>query len=441
MKPVSECICAVIDHGYYVSTAERLAREFKHVYYSSPSDSEFQSAANCVYGDGLETIERTENFLDPALFDEIDVFIFPEIGFAPLQKHLRNLGKPVWGSFDTTYLEMYRTQFLDFVRDVGLPVAPSTKLKGVSALREHLAPTKDQWVKLDRVRGDCETWHWIDWEHSQYKLLELELKFGGVKELIGFVVQQPIEAIAEIGYDGWFISGDGNGFPGSSFYGYEGKNEIYLGALRKYGQLPKELRDVNEAIAPKLKELGYRNFMSTEIRVKSKTEAFFIDPTFRQAGQTCEQLQETCENLGDVIWHGANGQMLEPKWKYKFAASATIHYDISDSDQWKVLRVPKEVASMVKLAHYCGDAHEPGLYHFPPSPSDELGVVLGVGNSIAETFARLKKTIDALKGEPVSFCLDGFFDLLDDIREAEKKGMKFSDDPIPTKEAILKFTL
>lgn len=433
MKPASQVTACFIDQGYYISTAEALARTFKKVYYSSPCDREFQCASDCVYGDGLDTIERTDNFLEPELLKEIDLFVFPEIGFASLQKHLRSLGKAVWGSFDATYLEMYRTQFLDFVREAGLPVPPSRTITGVSNLRDYLKDKSDKWVKLDRFRGDCETFHWIDSDYGEAKMNELSTKFGGVKELVGFVVQDPIKAVAEIGYDGWTVDGR---YPGSSFYGVEGKNEIYLGTVRQYSQLPKEIREVNSAIAPKLKELGYRNFMASEIRVGEDKKPYYIDPTFRQAGQTCEQLQETCANLADVIWHGANGELLEPKWNYKFAASATMHYDACVDGHWKTLRVPKEVKQWVKAAHYC---EVDGVLQFPPSPSDELGVVIGCGNSITETLAHLRKNIDALGDAPVSFQLDGFHDLLDDIREAQKKGMKFTEGAIPKREDILKY--
>jgi len=436
MKKASEVIACVVDQGYYCSLAEHLALTYKHCYYSTPCDREFMGVVDCIYGDGLENVERTDSFLDPKILDEIDLFIFPEIGFAPLQKHLRAIGKPVWGSFDGTYLEVFRGQFIDFVKDIGLPVAPSTKITGMSNLRSFLKDKKDVYVKVDRLRGDMETWHWIDQTHCDQKLDELSVKFGGVKELIQFVIQEKIEAIAEIGFDGWAIDGK---YAGSSFAGYEKKNQLYLGSLRKYDQLPKQIRDVNSAMAPTLKKLGYRNFIATELRVTEDGTPFYIDKTARLPGQTGEQLQETCKNLADVIWHGANGQVLEPEWRAKFSASATIHYDGGGPDDWKVLTVPKDIKNLVKPAHYC---EVDGALHFPPCGSTELGVVIGFGNSIPETFARLKKAVDGLSdGNAVSFQLDGFFDLLDDIKEAQKQGMKFTDDPLPTKEQILKFTL
>lgn len=437
MKPVSDATAVIVDHGYYVSLAESLAREggFKKVYYHSPSDSQFQSIGDCIYGDGFDTIERCEDFLSADVLKEIDCFIFPEIGYVPLQKHLRDIGKAVFGSFDATYLEMYRTQFMDFVKDIGLPVAPSKEIQGLDALRDYLKDKNDLWVKVDRLRGDCETFHWTDWAHDEYKLDTLACTWGPLKDRIWFVVQDPIEAVGEIGFDGWCIDGKN---PGSTFYGFEGKNEIYLGSQRRYDQLPEPLRLVNEAMAPKLKEMGYRNFIATEIRV-TKDSFFYIDPTMRMPGQTGEQLQETCANLADIIWHGSNGELIDPKWNYKFAASATIHYDACEADGWKVLEVPKEVERWTKLCHVC--LHN-GVRVFPPCHTAELGVVLGCGNTIEETFARLKKNVDTLSdGQPISFALDGFFDLLNDIKESEKAGMKFSDQAIPTKEAILKYTL
>ena len=50
-------------------------------------------------------------------------------------------------------------------------------------------------------------------------------------------------------------------------------------AVRKYTQLPKQIRQVNEAHhQPKFNEMGYRNFMSTELRVDKSGKPFYIDP-------------------------------------------------------------------------------------------------------------------------------------------------------------------
>jgi hypothetical protein len=431
MKDAKEVVACVIDYGYFISLADKLSETFDTVYYYSPFEHEYLNLNDCVVGDGLDRVERMDEFFAPEIFDTIDLFIFPDIGFAPLQQHLRSLGKAVWGSFETTELEMVRTKFLEVMKELGLPLAKHTIAEGITELADHLRKVDDKWIKIDRYRGVMETWHHRDWQHSERELERLALTLGAAKEYVTFVIQDPIPTDIELGYDGWCVDGE---FPFSSFQGYENKNELYIGALKKYSDIPKEIQMVNEAFDPILTKAGYRNFLATEVRIKDK-EPYFIDPTFRMPGQTGEQLLETCSNLADVVWHGANGQVLEPKFKYKFSVSATLHYDALPADQWRVLNVPEKVRQWVKLMYYC---QINDVFHIIPSLKDEVGVVLGVGNTIQETFAHLKKNLDILSVEPISCQLDGFFDLLDSIRAAEKRGMKFSDQRTPTDQEILK---
>ena len=98
-------------------------------------------------------------------------------------------------------------------------------------------------------------------------------EFGGVSEKIVFIVQEPIPDAVEVGYDGFSIDGK---YPGKSFQGYELKNELYLGSWLESDEMPEMVIRVNEAIAPVLKKLGYRNFIASEIR-----DEFFIDITPR----------------------------------------------------------------------------------------------------------------------------------------------------------------
>ena len=432
MKSAKEVTACVRDYGYFISLAEKLAQTYKKVYYSSPVDSEYRDIKTRVFGEGIPNVERLDNPFDPKCFNDIDLFIYPDVGFSEEQLHLRELGKAVWGAFDATDFELYRTLFLEFIEELKLPCAPYVICNGLTELQEHLADVKDKWIKVDEFRGNMETWHHIDYEHSEPQLTRMALVFGGAKEEITFIVQDAIPTKIELGYDGWTVDGK---YPSACFQGYEKKNELYLGSLQKYGDMPKQTQEINEAISPRLKEMGYRCWMATEIRVKDG-KPFFTDPTFRMPGQTGEQLLETCENLPDVVWYGANGILLEPKYKYKYAVSATMHYCAQVGDEWGIISVPKEIKQWVKPCHY---GFIDGRYHFPPDNANDLGVVLGCGDSIIEALKHLRQNIDKMKNEPISFELDGFFDLLSAIRKAQKQGMKFSDDKIPTDEEILEY--
>lgn len=435
MKPAEEVTCCVVDYGSFLSVAEKFAETMLKVYYYSPYEQEFLDVRDCTKGDGLDYVERLDHPLDPDKLAEIDLFVFPDIGFMGLQKHLCSLGKAVWGSFDACDLELYRTMFLDVLKEVGLPVAPSKAITGLSNLARYLKEHPRQWIKVDRFRRNMETWHHKEWDGLTERTVDsLAVIFGPIKESINFVVQDEIECDVEIGYDGWSIDGQ---FPSQSFQGYEKKNELYLGSLLDADDLPDELVTVNDAMAPLLREYGYRNWWATEVRVCDGVP-YFIDPTARMAGQTVEHQLETCTNLAEVVWRGANGIMIEPEFQWKFAAEATLHYDQATKDaaipdEWKTLDIPASVLQWLKLYHY---SKVDGLYHFAPHKTDEVGVVIGVGNSVQESIDDLKAHLDELKDLPLHAEVSGFAELLESIAEAEKQGVKFGGK-IPKPASVL----
>jgi hypothetical protein len=424
VKPVEETTCCVVDFGSFLSLAEKLSETCKKVYYHRSIEREFRSIGDFAIGDGIPSLELVESFMHPDVVEETDWYCFPDIGYGGEQKYLRSIGKPVWGSNGADELERIRSKFIKKIKSVGLPVAPSQIIKGLTNLTAYLKENDNQWVKINQYRKDMETWHHIDYLHSIPELQKLAWKFGGMADHVVFVVQAMIEDATEIGYDGWCIDG---WFPDSSFQGYERKNELYLGAQTKYDDLPEEVRFVNEAWSKVMEEAQYRNFFASEIRNKDGTP-YFIDPTMRMPGQTGEQLLETLENIADVMWHGAQGEFVQPKWNAKFAGSATLHYK-GDLEDWKVIRVPEESKRWVKLGRYCID--DDGAYWFAPRPSDDCGVVIGMADDIMETIEAVKENFEPLKDEPLSINPDEFMEVLKDIQKAEKEGIEFTKSEVP----------
>lgn len=435
MKPVEEVVACIIDYGTFISVAEKLAETMQTVYYHSPYETEYQDVRECVRGRGLERVQRLDEFLDPKVLNGIDLFVFPDIGFGGLQKHLRSLGKAVWGHMGATDLELYRDYFLEVLEQVGLPTIHSERVVGVTALAEHLKQCEKKWVKVNRYRANMETWEHKRYDANSVRTLDsLAVIFGGAKEQIVFTVQDHLDSDMEAGYDGWCIDGQ---FPAYSFQGYEKKNELYLGSVLQDAELPDEIKMVNEAMAPVLARYGYRDWWATEIRI-ADGKPYFIDPTPRMPGQTGEHQLETCANLAEVIWCGANGILIEPIFSWGFAAEATLHYKQATKDpeignEWKTLDIPPEMARWMKLYHYC---KLDGLYHFSSKDTDEIGVLIGVGDSVQEAIDHLTENLEELKDLPISANVAGFGSLLESIQEAEKQGIKFGGDiPKPAEVA------
>lgn len=436
MKPVEDVTACVVDYGTFGSIAEKLAETMKRVYYYSPYETEYQDIRDYIRGYGAGLAQKLDEPLDPEILPSIDLFVFPDIGFGGLQRHLKGLGKAVWGHMGATELELDRDLFLDVLEEVGLPTIHSEKIVGLNALAEHLKDNTDKWIKLNRFRGNMDTWHHIDFQHSERTLDSLAVILGGAKDNVVFVVQDNIESDMEGGYDGWCIDGK---FPEYCFQGYEKKNELYLAAVEANEDLPDEIKVVNEAMAPVLLSYGYRGWWATEIRIKDGVP-YFIDPTPRMPGQSGEHHLETCSNLPDVIWQGANGRMVQPIFRWEFAAEATLHYESNTKDptiidEWKTLRIPPQVERWVKLYHYC---KLDGLYHFGGRNSDEVGVVIGGGDSCKASIDDLSDHLKMLKDLPLHAETSGFVDLLKSIEEAEKNGIKFGSGEIPKPESIIR---
>ena len=431
MKNVSEVHACVLDYGSFACVAEALGKVFEKVWYYSPFEAEFLNLQQCCIGDGLFHCQRVDELMDPAVFNTIDLWIFPDRGFYGLQKYLRSIGKPVWGSFDACEFEEYRTTFLKLLKGMGLPMVKSKVIHGLTNLADYLKTVKRKWVKIDRYRANGETWFHLDYDHSLPELRREYQEFGGLCEHINFVVQDEIPTDIEIGYDGYTVRGI---YPARSFQGYEKKNQLYLGSLLDAEDTPDPVKEINEALVPFFEEYQYQNWFATEIRVLDDVP-YFIDPTLRLPGQTGEHQMKSCSNLADIIWFGAHGQMIDPEFEegQEFAAEATLHYK-NHSGGWKVLDLSEEAREVTMLYHYC---HVDGLFHFPPRDSDEVGVVVGHGSTVEECQDNLKENLELLKDEPVSADLGGFVDLIKAIKVAAKEGIQFTDQALPKPTAIL----
>ena len=434
MKAVEEVTACCVDYGTFIDVASKLAETMGTVYYYSPTETEYQDIRDCIKGEGLDRVKRLDDPLDPEILKTIDLFVFPDIGFTGLQKHLRDIGKAVWGHMGATELELYRDLFLDVLKEVELPTIHSETIIGLTALAKYLKEHQNKWVKINRFRGNMETWHHENYEQSLRTLDSLAVIFGGAKEHVIFVVQDDIKSDLEVGYDGWSIDGQ---YPSHSFQGYEKKNELYLGSLLADKDLPEEIKVVNQAMSAVLANYGYRNWWATEIRV-SDGIPYFIDPTPRMPGQTGEHQLETLSNFAEVIWQGANGNLIEPEFAWEFAAEATLHHDMESVDaaiasEWKTVKFPPAVMPWIKLYHYC---KLDGVYHFPAESTDEVGVAIGGGASIQAAIKHLVGTLEKLKGLPIHANVMGFTNLIECIKEAEKQGVPFGSK-LPAPESIL----
>lgn len=429
MKKVSDLQFRVIDKNLFLPIARRLARDAAKVSYWTPVEKSFPTVKDFV-GDGFPDITRVESPWED--FDEVDCWVFPDVGFSHLQAEIKAQGKSVWGAGNGDRLETSRMAFLQALEQTELPIGKHSKIRGITHLKEYLHDKKDIWIKISRFRGDFETMHWRSWEDDESTLDARGLKLGPFREKILFYAFDAIETQIEDGCDTWCIDGK---YPSLVVHGVEAKDRAYMGTWQEYSDLPEELRKVSDAFAPILAKFNYRSFFSTEVRITEEGESYFIDPTCRAGSPPSQVMTEMIANYSQVIWGGANGELIEPESAAEFGVQALVCV-CGDRHDWRSIKVDSELDRWLKCpnAVFLDDR-----LWFPPDPDAEgkdIGWLVGIGDKMGEAIRHLQHNAKLLP-DGATCEYTALADLIKEIEAAEEAGMVFSDQPIPKPEIVV----
>jgi hypothetical protein len=398
------CLCW--DNGIFTAMAVTLAKEFGRVLYYVPWTSGMPKSNALMIGEGLEGIERV---VSPwPYFDDIDIWIFPDVYEGDLQEWLVGQGKRVWGCRLGAELEIDRPTSKEASKKLGIDIGPYKVITGLDALRKHLKANDDQWVKISGTRGDMETFGAKTYEKVEPRLDELEHNLGALKKVMKFTVEQGIPDAIETGYDGYCIDGK---WPKGAMTGVEVKDEAYLMKTVRWNDLPEQVRSVNEKLSPALKKYGYRGFISTEVRCTEDGKAYLIDPCCRAGSPPNELYQLMMANMAEAIWYGAEGIVIEPEFRAKWGAEVLLISEWADQN-WMQVSFPDEVKDNVKLRNFCKIEDE--YYVIPQwTGSAEIGAIVALGDTPDEAIAECKRIAELVEGH----LLDKPVDALDVARE------------------------
>lgn len=430
MMDLSDKCVYVFDYGLFATWAVKLAEYFGRVLYYCPFKSAFPRSQQFVIGTGFPEVERVTHFWDHV--HEADIFFFPDVYDGDLQEHLRSLGYPVWGAGKGEELELMRWQTKMFIKkDLHLPVQPVERIVGVDSLRDYLQDNENVYVKISMLRGDFETFRHDNYQLSEPILDDIEQRLGPYKDSKEFVVEDAIDDAVEIGYDGFTIDGQ---YPSPSLFGYEVKDVAYIGTVRPYNRLPKQVKEVNQRLAPVFASYNYRGFWSSEIRIQQDGKPYLTDPCCRAGSPPSELYQEMFSNWGEIIWFGAHGELVAPKPVAKFGVEVLIHSQWADQ-HWQAIYVDPEVRPWVKLRNVC--KVEDTLYVAPQVVGlPEIGAIVAVDDSLLGAIKKVKASCEKVSGYTIELNLDRIAEALDVIEAGRKQGIEFSDDPLPTRAQV-----
>lgn len=415
MKDLSKLCACVVDGGLFADFATRLAVDFGKVYLYVPWEIN-PTSNQLMIGQGLENVIKVDNWV--SILDEVDLWVFPDVNYGPLQEHLVSLGKRVWGSRMGEELELFRGDTKKYFRKIGLNIGNYAEVKGLTKLRGYLREHENVYVKISRSRGDFETFHSNNYELIEPLLDALAHKLGAKKEIMDFIVEDAIEDAVEIGYDGYTADGR---FPASVMSGIEVKDRAYVGSFKSYTKIAEQMREVNERLASTLAEYQYRNFWAVELRVTRDGKAWVIDPCCRAGSPPSQLAQLMYTNFSEIMWNGAEGNCIDPTPAGKFGALVLMHSDWVD-DNWQVVDFPVEIRAHVKLHFPCVID---GRYFIVPQKGGIVGAVVDVGETLEKAIENVKEKAAQVKGYGLEIRVDALDAAQDEIDKLKEFGVSF----------------
>lgn len=429
MKEPKDATFLVFDHGLFLPLALELAKTAKRVIYHNAAQVDaFPTLAKSIVGDGYDNIEVTDEPFSHR--KEIDCAVFPDIYEADKQSVFEELGVQVWGSRDGDKLEIYRGRFLKALAEVGLEVPEHRVLTGLSSLGASLMELPEAYVKISRFRGTMETFHWRGMAEDEDWLHMMAVKLGPAKENMVFYVFEPIDTDIEVGCDTFTIGGR---VPEEVLVGYEMKDRSYFGAVTHSRELPQPLFKSLDLFSPEMEGNRYRNFISTEVRIKGD-HFYFIDPT-RRAGVPSGLSQfKLYANLPEIILAGAQGELVQPELNAKFSCECIMTAK-GEKTCWTVVDFPEGLRDSIGCP---GSCQIDGRICWPPDDSGEHEI--GWLHSMADTpkeciQGMLDKAADLPDG--VIAATESLADLLKEIESGKSQGVPFTSKPLPEPAVVV----
>lgn len=411
----------IVDYGYFVEIAIRLARDFEEVHYYCVWEEACPTYHKYIIGSGIPNIKKVYNLWDS--LDECDEIFFPHLYHGAFQSWLRSTGRPVFGSGRGEEMEIYRDRMKHLQMELGLDVNEYKVIKGLTPLREFLKINSDKFIKTNILRGAMESWKHENYDLSKPVLDEMEHSLGVYKDEETFIIEDPIENAVEIGWDGFVIDGK---FPDKQITGIEIKGCSYIGAMVDYNSLPNVLKNINEKLSLTFNEYNYRGHYSNEVRYTKDGKGYLIDQTCRNPEPNTSLALEMYDNYSEIIWDVAHGIVPEIKYKYKFGVQVLIKSVWAISEPVAIY-FPEEYRNNIKIHNLCIDK---GVYYtiphatgYSPQTSDVEGVgsVIGMGNTLKEAITQAQMIASKVKG----YCLKTECDSLDTAQEEIEKLKKF----------------
>ena len=398
--------------GLYLYCAEKLAEKYKKVMYYLADADAYPTSQKHTIGAGVPKVKRIHDFWK--FIDEADIVYFWDCYDGELQHWLRSKGYTVFGSGRGEQVEIDKIYFLELLEELGQPCAKTYLAEGMDDLCEYLKKHDGETLFLKNLhRGDFESRKFSSMVQSRPFLDDLKKRLGSASDTLEVLVQHKIDAVCEVGYDGFQVDGQ---FTNNCIVGYEIKDKGFVGKVFK--ETPQIIKGTNDAFADTFSKLGYRGNYSTELRVTKDGIPFYIDATCRVPSPPGELICEIYENWAEATYQIACGLLPELKPKAKFGAEIILTSGWHDEHELHV-KFPSKYKQNIKLKNHT--IRDGEYYCIPNGNGAFFGSVVAYADSLEEAIEKVLSIAESVEADECEF--DNT--LFDKAREAIEAGEKF----------------
>lgn len=403
--------------GLYTYFAQRLGESFGHVDYYVPDTSAYPESPKSQIGRGLDKIRRINEREYYRSLKKADLVAFPDCYDGEYQNYLREQGHCVFGSGLSERLEIDKVYFLEVLESLELPVAYTELVTGVDELLSYLEGKSDLWIK-SLFRGDFETKHYTTMRQFRNWLDQFLLhRLGTSAKTVKMLVQDPIKAECEAGYDGFRVGGICSN---QCLIGYEIKDKGIVSKV--FDEPPEKIDRFNKAMDPIYTKHGYWGHYSNELRITKNGTVYAIDETCRIPSPPGELMTEIIRSYPEDIWRVANSQFPKFETDYRYGAELILTSPFYDCHEICV-EFPKEFDRFVKLKNH---TKKNGAYYCVPNGNGAFfGAVVATGKTVKEVTKKCLEIAKEIDCEEFEYDPSTFDKADEQVASGEKFGINF----------------
>lgn len=312
----------VIDNGLYTPHAEALSDGGKNeVRFYKPWAKPFPTIEDYAVGHGYGDLKKEIWFFNHVL--DSDMIVNFDVSGNDLIDYLRKVhkDKSIFGSGAGERLEHDRVFFKKWLEHLGLPIGPYKVIKGLDNLKKYLEKNPDKFIKTNIFRNDMESFHFGKWDDDKYLLDEKSVVLGMLKDEYTFIVEDPIDCACELGFDGFYSNGNYIPFT----WGVEIAKNLYVGkVIKDIDEMPPCMTNTMEKFSALLDRMDYRGALSTEERLITKDESYFIDFCARIPAPLGQIYPVAIKNWAELVYKIGKKEDVEVECDYDYVGAFAL---------------------------------------------------------------------------------------------------------------------